>query len=140
MDALVGRLIAFELDSFDNYVPTSKNIESAFEAKLSLKEKGKKIKENQSDSEEETKESLNSDLEVFEALLAKKYSRSRGKYKGKIPLIYFSCEEASHIVVRCQTKIVRMKRRVTSTKEKRISKVTNHTRTKVRKLALWLRI
>ena len=45
LDALVERLIAFELDNYDNYVPTSKNIESTFEAKLSLKEKGKKIKD-----------------------------------------------------------------------------------------------
>ena len=37
LDALVGRLTAFKLDNFDNYLPTSKNIESAFEAKLSLK-------------------------------------------------------------------------------------------------------
>ena len=44
LDALVGRLTGFELDNFDNYVPSCKNIESAFEAKLSLKEKGKKIK------------------------------------------------------------------------------------------------
>ena len=42
----MGRLTNFELDNYDNYVPASKNIESAFEAKLSLKEKGKKIKEN----------------------------------------------------------------------------------------------
>ena len=46
LDALVGRLTIFELDNFDNYVLPSKNIESAFEAKLSLKEKVKKIKEN----------------------------------------------------------------------------------------------
>ena len=45
LDALVGRLTAFKLDNFDNYVPTSKNIESTFEVKLSLKEQGKKIKE-----------------------------------------------------------------------------------------------
>ena len=50
LDALVGRLIAFELDNFDNYVPASKNIESTFEAKLSLKQikmkedKGKSIR------------------------------------------------------------------------------------------------
>ena len=44
LDALVGRLIAFELDNFDNYVPTSKNIESAFEAKLSLKKRRKEDK------------------------------------------------------------------------------------------------
>ena len=42
LDALVGRLTIFELDNYDNYVPIYKNIESAFEAKISLKEKGKK--------------------------------------------------------------------------------------------------
>ena len=34
LDAIVGRLTTFELDNYDNYVPTSKNIESTFEAKL----------------------------------------------------------------------------------------------------------
>ena len=92
LDALVGRLIAFELDNYDNYVPSSKGIESAFEAKLSLKKKSKKSKANQSGSEQEIEEIFDSDLEVFEDLLAKKYSKGRGKYKGKIPLIYFSCE------------------------------------------------
>lgn len=48
LDALVGRLIAFELDNFDNYVFSSKVIESAFEAKLSLKKKDKKSKSSQS--------------------------------------------------------------------------------------------
>ena len=104
LDALVRRLTAFELDNFDNYVPASKNIESTFEAKLSLKEKGKKIKKNQNDSEEEIEESLDSDLEVVEAFLAKKYSRNKGKYKGKIPLIFFSCEEVGHIAARCPNK------------------------------------
>ena len=87
LDALVGRLIAFELDNYDNYVPSSKSIESAFEAKLTLKEKSKKLKDNQSGSEEETEEGSDSDLEIVEALLARKYSKGRGKYKGKIPLI-----------------------------------------------------
>ena len=40
----MGRLVAFKLDNFDNYVLSSKSIELAFEAKLSLKEKGKKVK------------------------------------------------------------------------------------------------
>ena len=104
LDVIVGRLTAFELDNFDNYVPVSQNIELAFEAKVSLKEKGKKIKNIQLDSEDELEESSNSDLEVVEALLAKKYSRSRGKYKGNVPLIYFSCEEIGHIAVRCPNK------------------------------------
>ena len=46
LDALVGRLTTFELDNYDNYVLVSKNIESAFEAKLSLMEKRKKSKGN----------------------------------------------------------------------------------------------
>ena len=44
LDALVGRLTTFELDNYDNYIPSSKGIESAFEAKLSLKKKGGKSK------------------------------------------------------------------------------------------------
>ena len=72
LDAIVGRLTTFELDNFDKYVPTQKSIESTFEAKVSLKEKGKKMKDIQLDSEDELEESSDSDLEEFEALLAKK--------------------------------------------------------------------
>ena len=36
LDSLVGRLITFELDNFDNYVPNTNNIESNFNAKLTL--------------------------------------------------------------------------------------------------------
>ena len=81
LDALVGRLIAFELDNYDNYVPTSKNIESTFKARLSLKENGKKFKSSQSRSEEDgtSEESSDSDLEVVEALLERKYSKGKGK-------------------------------------------------------------
>lgn len=72
LDVIVRRLIAFELDNFDNYVIASKNIESTFEANLSLKKKGKRIKNIQSNSKEESKESFAGDLEVVEALLVKK--------------------------------------------------------------------
>ena len=101
LEAIVRRLTTFELDNYDNYVPATKNIESTFEAKLSLKEKGKKIKESQSESEDELEQSSDSDLKVVEAILARKYSRGKGKYKGKISLIYFSCEEIGHISTRC---------------------------------------
>ena len=37
-------------------------------------------------------------------MFARKYSRGRGKYKGKVPLIYFSCEEIGHIAARCLNK------------------------------------
>ena len=140
LDAIVGRLTAFELDNFDNYVPSSKSIESTFEAKLSFKEKGKKVREIQLDSEEESERSSDSDIEVVKAVLAKKYSRSRGKYKGKVPLIYFSCEEIGHIVTRCPNKENKMRRKVTSAMTRRISEVTNLSRTKVIRHVLWLNI
>ena len=104
LEAIVGRLTAFELHNFDNCVPASKSIESAFEANISLKEKGKKKKESQSDSEDESDQISDSDLEVIEALLARKYSRGKGKYRGKVPLICFSCEEIGHIAARCPNK------------------------------------
>ena len=44
LDAVVGRLTTFELNNYDNYVPSSSNLEFSFEAKLSLKKKGKKSK------------------------------------------------------------------------------------------------
>ena len=44
LDALVGRLTKFELDNYDNYVPSYSNLESAFEALLSLKKKAAKSK------------------------------------------------------------------------------------------------
>ena len=46
LDALVRRLIAFELDNYDNYTPSSSNLESTFEAKVSLKKKDKSLQEN----------------------------------------------------------------------------------------------
>ena len=53
LDALVGRLKTFELDKFDNYVPSSDNIEYAFQDKLSLKKKAAKSKSKKYDSEDE---------------------------------------------------------------------------------------
>ncbi|MBJ6949956.1 hypothetical protein JG666_22080, partial [Vibrio cholerae] len=82
----MGKLTTFELDNYDNYVPSSSNLEPTFEAKLSLKKKAAKSKGKQSKSEEE--DSFDSDLEAIEALLARTYPKGKGKYKVKIPLIY----------------------------------------------------
>lgn len=46
LDALMGRLSAFELDNFGNHAPTSRNFESAFKARLTLGRKGGNSKEN----------------------------------------------------------------------------------------------
>ena len=102
LDALVGRLTTFELDNYDNYVPSSSNLEYAFKAKLSLKKKAKRSKGNQYESEEE--DSFDSDLETTKALVAIRYPKGKGKYRGKIPLIYFFCEEVGHIAARCPNK------------------------------------
>ena len=39
LDVVVGRLISFELDNYDNYVPNISNLEYAFQDKISLKKK-----------------------------------------------------------------------------------------------------
>ena len=85
LDALLGRLTSFELDNFDNYIPNSNNLESAFQAKLSLKKKVAKSKSKRYDSEDEY--ASDGDLEVIEALLARRFPKGKGKYKGKIPLM-----------------------------------------------------
>ena len=80
LDALVGRLIIFELDNYDNYVPVSKNIESAFEAKLSLKEKSK----NQRPINQEVKKKLKKVLIVILKLLKPYLQRSIPKVEESI--------------------------------------------------------
>ena len=100
--------------------------------KLSLKKKGKKLKSNQLGSDED--ETSDSDLEVVEALLARKYSKGRGKYKGKAPLIFFSCEEVCHIAARCPNRENKHEKKSHKDKERRISRTTR--RTKVINLVL----
>ena len=99
LDALVGRLTTFELDNFDNYIPNSSNLESTFQAKLSLKKKVENSKSKKFDSEDE--DGFDDDLKVIKAFLARRFPKGKGKYKGKISLIFFSCEEVGHIVARC---------------------------------------
>ena len=98
----MGRLTSFELNNFDNFSPTSSNLESSFKAKWTFGRKGGKSKGKQVDNDEEN--GLDEDLEVIEALLAKRVSKGKGKFKGKVPLICFSCEEVGHIVARCSNK------------------------------------
>ena len=37
----------------------------------------------------------------MEALLARIFHRGKGKFKGKLPIIYFNCNEVGHIAARC---------------------------------------
>lgn len=77
LDVLVGRLIAFELDNFDNYVPNSSNFESTFQDKISLKKKVAKSKSKKYDSEDE--DCFDDDLEVIEAFLPRRFPKGKGK-------------------------------------------------------------
>lgn len=95
------RLTAFELSNFDNF--RTENVESSFKDKLSLKEskekKKKKIKHVSSDSD--TNED---DVKELEALLARRFHGGKAKYKGKLPIICFNCNEVGHIAARCSKK------------------------------------
>ena len=49
---------------------------------------------NDSDTDED-------DIEQLEALLARRFHRGKGKFKGKLPIICFNCNEFGHIALRC---------------------------------------
>ena len=104
LEGLVGRLTTFELSNFDNYKPES--LESAFKAKLLLKDsdekkqkKRRKIKYVSSDSDIDEE-----DIEQLEAILERRFHRGKGKFKGKLPIICFNCNEIGHIAARCPEK------------------------------------
>ena len=44
------------------------------------------------------------DVEQLEALLARRFHRGKGKFKGKLPIIFFNCNEVGHIAARCTQK------------------------------------
>lgn len=101
LEGIIGRLTAFELSNFDNY--KLDKVESAFKAKLSLqdseqgrsrKERKKKYVSSDSSTDEE-------DVEQLEALLARRFHRGKGKFKGKLPIVCFNCNEVGHIAARC---------------------------------------
>ena len=83
---------------------------------------------------------MNSDLEIVESLLAKKYSRGRGKYKGKIPLICFSCEEIVHIAARCPNRESKDEKKSNKYKGNKELKDYKNYKDKGKNLVLWLKI
>lgn len=104
-EGIVGRLTTFELSNFDNY--KLENLESTFKAKMTIKDdeettskkKSRKGKHASSDSNIDEE-----DVEELEALLAKRFHRGKGKFKGKLPMIYFNYSEIRHIFARCTQK------------------------------------
>ena len=90
---MTGRLTSFEMSNFDNYTPNT--IESCFKSQLDVckKGKGKNVK---SDSD-----TFDYELDELEALMARRFSRGRGQYKRKLPIMYFSSNKFGHINARC---------------------------------------
>ena len=41
------------------------------------------------------------DVEQLEALLKRWFHKGKGKFKGKLPIICFNCNEFGHIAARC---------------------------------------
>ena len=62
-----------------------------------MKKKRKKYVSNDSDTNEE-------DVDQLEALMARRFHRGKGKFKGKLPIMCFNCNEVGHIVARCPKK------------------------------------
>ena len=60
--------------------------------------KWKKRKYVESDNE------FDDELNELKALLARRIPRGKDKYKGKIPLIDFTCNKVDHISTRCPNK------------------------------------
>ena len=58
--------------------------------------KGKHVSNDSSTNED--------DVDQLEALLARRFHRGKGKFKGKMPIICFNCNEVGHISARCTQK------------------------------------
>ena len=63
-----------------------------------VKPKKKKIKIKYALSDSNTNEE---DVEQLEALLARRFHRGKGKFKGKLPIICIKYNEIGHIAPRC---------------------------------------
>lgn len=119
LDATIGKLHAFELSNFDNSGSSVNKVESAFSSfhigesddyndRMSKYSEGnhngaserfhKNMEEVHKLYEEIKKQ------EEFEALLARRLPRGKGKYKGKLPLKCFNCDKIGHMASNCPDK------------------------------------
>src|SRR5271156_3622182 len=98
LDSLIGRLIPFEMNNFDNSVLPS--LESTFKASMRIS-KSSQRHSSRRDSESKSEEE---DLDEIEALMVRRMQRGKGKYKGKLPLVCFNCKKIGHFAARCPNK------------------------------------
>ena len=92
LDGIVGQLTTFELRDYDNNLGTMGN---ALKSSLTISNL-KKEKTRKEESESKTKD----DLDEIEAFFARRLSRGKGKYKVKLPLICFKCNEVGHFAAK----------------------------------------
>ena len=100
LEDLVGRLASFGLDNFVNH--PSENIETTFNAKLTIDDSKDRYKKKKKQHVDNDNNRYDEDIEELKALLAKRFHRGKGKYKGKMPIICFNCNEIGHIAARCK--------------------------------------
>ncbi|MGI4458301.1 zinc finger CCHC domain-containing protein, partial [Klebsiella pneumoniae] len=125
LDATIGKLHAFELSNFDNSGSLVNKVESAFssfhldESEYYNDRKYKYFEGDHSGASErfcknmEEVPKLYEEIrkqEEFEALLAKRLPRGKGKYKGKLPLKCFNCDKIGHMASNCPDKDLTEKR------------------------------
>ena len=84
------------MNNYDNSMVTLGN---AFKSSLT---NGTSRKEKKGKDESESK--FEDDLNELEEFLARRLSRGKVIFKGKLPLICFKCNEVSHIASRCPNK------------------------------------
>ncbi|GLJ28203.1 hypothetical protein SUGI_0553970 [Cryptomeria japonica] len=119
LDATISKLHAFELSNFDNIGSSVNKVESPFSSfhlnefedyndrmykyaegnHIGASERFRKNMEEVHKLYEEIRKQ-----EEFEALLAKRLPRGKGKYKGKLPLKCFNCDKIGHMDSNCPDK------------------------------------
>lgn len=94
LDSIIGKLTAFELNGYDGSV---QKYEFAFRASVSNSSmrKSRDASPNESRSNKEANDE--DSLVELEALLAKRLPKGTGKYRGKLPLKCFACNNIGHI-------------------------------------------
>lgn len=113
IEGVSGRLTYFQMSNFDNYTPAT--IESTFKSQLILRKRKDKYVKINSDSS-------NYEIDELENPYCKKIGKARGKYKGKLHIICFSCNKVCHIVAKCPDKEDKDKRKERKYKGRRDEK------------------
>ena len=103
---------------------------------MTLKESNEKKKKQKTKYVSSDNDTDEEDVDQLEALLARIFHRGKGKFKGKLPIMCFNCNEVGHIAARFQrrrtTKVVKR----TKVEEMKTTKIT---KTKARSLATLLK-